>query len=247
METVKFTLSGQTAFFKKPDVNEYCYFTYGHIHKVALLGMLGAIAGYKGYSAKWQAAKKSKTLIEDYPEFYEKLRQIKVAIVPKNDKGYIPKKIQTFNNSVGYANKDGNLIVKEQWLDNPKWDIYILLDCDESKHIGDYLEQSKCIYFPYLGKNDHPADIKNVKRLSVSNVSENKVQISSLFFRNIGDTVELEEDDDIDVVRYCEKLPIALNPYTNLYKYQDFCYTNVSINVKNGNLYKCENDILQFF
>ena len=92
METVKFTLSGQTAFFKKPDVNEYCYFTYGHIHKVALLGMLGAIAGYKGYSAKRQAAKKSKTLIEDYPEFYEKLRQIKVAIVPKNDKGYIPKK-----------------------------------------------------------------------------------------------------------------------------------------------------------
>ena len=122
-----------------------------------------------------------------------------------------------------------------------------MLDCDESKHIGDYLEQSKCIYFPYLGKNDHPADIKNVKRLSVSNVSENKVQISSLFFRNIGDTVELEEDDDIDVVRYCEKLPIALNPYTNLYEYQDFCYTNVSINVKNGNLYKCENDILQFF
>ena len=60
-----------------------------------------------------------------------------------------------------------------------------MLDCDESKHIGDYLEQSKCIYFPYLGKNDHPADIKNVKRLSVSNVSENKVQISSLFFRNI--------------------------------------------------------------
>ena len=39
METLKFTLTGQNAFFKKPDVNEYCYFTYGHIHKVALLGM----------------------------------------------------------------------------------------------------------------------------------------------------------------------------------------------------------------
>ena len=47
METLKFTLAGQNAFFKKPDVNEYCYFTYGHIHKVALLGMLGAMLDIK--------------------------------------------------------------------------------------------------------------------------------------------------------------------------------------------------------
>ena len=60
METVKFTLSGQTAFFKKPDVNEYCYFTYGHIHKVALLGILGAIVGYTGYGTKLQDVKKEK-------------------------------------------------------------------------------------------------------------------------------------------------------------------------------------------
>ena len=114
METLKFTLAGQNAFFKKPDVNEYCYFTYGHIHKVALLGMLGAIAGYKGYGSKYETVKKSKILSEDYPEFYEKLKQIKIAVVPKNENGYIQKKIHTFNNSVGYANKDGNLIVKEQ-------------------------------------------------------------------------------------------------------------------------------------
>ena len=63
METVKFTLSGQTAFFKKPDVNEYCYFTYGHIHKVALLGILGAIVGYTGYGTKLQDVKKEKNLI----------------------------------------------------------------------------------------------------------------------------------------------------------------------------------------
>lgn len=247
MEAVKFTLSGQNAFFKKPDVNEYCYFTYGHIHKVALLGMLGAIAGYAGYAAKWQAVKKGKALGADYPEFYEKLKQIKVAIVPKNDKGYIPKKIQTFNNSVGYANKDGNLIVKEQWLERPVWDIYILLDCEEARHIADYLEQSRCIYIPYLGKNDHPADIKNVKRLDVSDVSDSEVKISGLFFKNIGTTVSLEEDDDTEVVRYCEKLPVALNPYTNLYEYEDFCYTNVPVKITNGKLYKSEDNILQFF
>ena len=39
MEAVKFTLSGRNAFFKKPEVNAYYYFTYSHIHKVAFLGI----------------------------------------------------------------------------------------------------------------------------------------------------------------------------------------------------------------
>lgn len=50
MEILKFKLSGKSAFFKKPEVNTYYYFTYGNIHRVALLGILGAILGYKGYS-----------------------------------------------------------------------------------------------------------------------------------------------------------------------------------------------------
>ncbi|MGL4991680.1 MAG: CRISPR-associated protein Cas5, partial [Sarcina sp.] len=50
MEVLKFRLFGETAFFKKPDVNSNVYFTYGSIHKVALLGMFGAIIGYSGYN-----------------------------------------------------------------------------------------------------------------------------------------------------------------------------------------------------
>ena len=46
MEILRFNLSGKNAFFKKPEVNTFCYFTYGNIHKVALLGMFGAILGY---------------------------------------------------------------------------------------------------------------------------------------------------------------------------------------------------------
>lgn len=57
-----------------------------------MLGMLGAIAGYKGYGSKYETVKKSKILSEDYPEFYEKLKQIKIAVVPKNENGYIQKK-----------------------------------------------------------------------------------------------------------------------------------------------------------
>lgn len=36
-EAIRFELWGNTAFFKKPDVNEYVYFTYNNIHKIALL------------------------------------------------------------------------------------------------------------------------------------------------------------------------------------------------------------------
>ena len=39
MKVLRFTLSGKQAFFKKPEVNKYYYFTYGHIHRVALLGL----------------------------------------------------------------------------------------------------------------------------------------------------------------------------------------------------------------
>ena len=100
MEAVKFTLSGRNAFFKKPEVNAYYYFTYSHIHKVALLGIFGAILGYGGYAQKeWKKEKKGQSIEVDYPEFYEKLRHIKVSVVPKNERGYIPKKVQIFNNS----------------------------------------------------------------------------------------------------------------------------------------------------
>lgn len=51
MEVCKVTLKGRTAFFKKPDVNSYYYFTYYQIHKVFLLGIFGAILGYSGYES----------------------------------------------------------------------------------------------------------------------------------------------------------------------------------------------------
>ena len=123
MQALKFTLSGKTAFFKRPEVNTYYYYTFGNIHKVALLGMFGAILGYHGYN----------NTIE-LPEFYQKLKDIKVSILPQNKKGYFSKKIQYYNNSVGYASKEqgGNLIIKEQWLEDPCWNIIVLLDNEEA-------------------------------------------------------------------------------------------------------------------
>ena len=88
MQALKFNLSGKTAIFKRPDVNVHCYFTYSHIHKPVLLGILGAICGFRGYNQ--QKVHNDKCLSEkrpleiiDYPEFYEKLKDIKISIIPK--------------------------------------------------------------------------------------------------------------------------------------------------------------------
>lgn len=109
MRILKFTLSGKSGFLKKPDVNSNLYFTYGNIHKVALTGLLGAVLGYGGYNSmniKNIFNKKKKEAVQDFPEFYERLKDLKISIVPNGEKGFISKKVQIFNNSVGYASKD---------------------------------------------------------------------------------------------------------------------------------------------
>ena len=179
MKALKFNLSGRTAFFKKPDVNSYVYFTYSNIHKIAILGILGSILGLKGYN---QQKKSGKDNI--FPEFYEKLSEVKISIVPKNLS--VTKKIQTFNNSVGYASfeEGGNLIVKEQWLEEPEWDIYILLDeeLDLLKNLKENMLSYRFIYIPYLGKNDHIANISNIEILDLEKAS-NILEIHSLIDR----------------------------------------------------------------
>ena len=90
MKILKFRLYGRNAFFKKPDVNAILYYTYGNIHKVALLGMFGAILGYGGYNHMNFYNQKNKNKME-YPEFYNKLKDLKISIVPNNN-GFFEKK-----------------------------------------------------------------------------------------------------------------------------------------------------------
>lgn len=263
MKILKFTLSGKTAFFKKPDVNTYLYFTYGNIHKVALLGMFGAILGYGGYNQmkKMNLSKKDKnkeTQSFDFPEFYEKLKEIKVGVVPNNKKGFIHKKVQLFNNSVGYASKEqgGNLIVKEQWLENPSWDIYVLIENEESKRISEYIINQKAIYQPYLGKNDHFATIIDQQIIEGNEIKELEEvnQLNSLFPKkffeiNLEDDEE-DEDDDVweDIFKYEELLPIGLDNETNMYILESFLYTNMKVScLNNASVFKVGKGNIVFF
>lgn len=216
MKALKFILSGKTAFFKVPMVNSFCYFTYGNIHKPALLGMFGAILGYKGYGYE----------ITNFPEYYEKLKDVKISIVPNSENGYFNKKFQQFNNSVGYASQEqgGNLIVKEQWLEDPSWTIYIMLNNDESQKLADMIIHSQCVYIPYLGKNDHPVTIEKAEYVEVKNVDAENLTIQSL---SLSEALDFDQDE-MDF-KYEEYLPLTLNLETNHHELKKFILTNAPV------------------
>ena len=256
MKALKFTLSGNSAFFKDNVINTV-YLTYGNIHRVALLGIFGAILGYGGYSKQNDMLKKKNKKKPDYPEFYEKLKDIKISIVSNGKNGCFNKKLQTFNNSVGYASKEegGNLIVKQFWLENPSWDIYILLDCDEAKKIADYIQNRKAIYLPYLGSNDHLANIMDVEIIDIeekmssedetieilsmikdSDISEKKKNVFSMDKNSIRD----------DIYKYSEYLPVALSKDLNQYEKEKMTITNMSVILKKS-YYKVEDKNIVFY
>lgn len=245
MDAVKFTLSGNTAFFKIPEVNAYFYFTYGCVHKISLLGIFGAICGYGGYNQQNDNE-------EVFPEFYSKLKDIRIGIVPKNDKGYISKKIQIFNNSVGYASgeKGGNLIVKEQWLQKPEWDIYVQVN-EETEELANRLINKRFEYIPYLGKNDHFADITNVALIKDIKL-EDTDKIDSIFLNHNIDIARnhggFNFDEEIDIFKYEEMLPVSLEVVTNNYELETFIFTNSKLNIdKNSSIYNCNGKYIFFF
>lgn len=240
MEFLKFTLEGRTAFFKKPDVNKIMYYSYGNIHKVALLGLFGAILGYSGYNKQaFINDKKNNLEIEPqvYPEFYSNLRNLKVAIIPK--KYIFNKKKQTFNNSVGYASRElgGNLIVNEVWLENPSWDIYVALDNNEGEKLKKALVEKSFVYTPYLGKNDHFANILNVEVLAGEKVAEVS-SIDSLFKKEDFKIVEVKSrgfsNNNIQKFKYQEKLPVSLEETHNIYELETFVFTNENLEIVNN-------------
>lgn len=251
MEVLCFSLSGKTAFFKKPEVNSYVYFTYGNIHKIALLGIFGAILGYGGHTQKFNEVGRSKEPVKSFPEFYEKLQGLNVSVVPNAANGFIRKKTQVFNNSVGYASKEqgGNLIVKEQWLEEPSWDIYVLLDCERAMKLCGDIQRKRCVYIPYLGKNDHFADLTAVCVKEADEMKWGKGKISSLFPRENGEQ-QISDDfwDDGQVsFKYEEKLPNQLDAWTNNYILQGFIYTDALISWENQKVYCIDGKNIMFY
>lgn len=254
-ETVKFDLTANMAIIKKPESNE-TYYTYHFPHKIMLLGILGAIIGLNGYN--YYALKKELgEKVNELPEFYSKLEKLKIGIIPKMEGKNFKHKIQTFNNSIGYASKEegNNLVIKEQWLEKPYWEVYILQDnSEEYNKIKEYLLNQKCEYIPYIGKNDHFADIKNIE-IKNANLIQNSAYIDSIFTKEIlEEHIESFEElfaFDFDVLNqyeYKEILPTKLNEKIGYTKFKPFLFTNKKLEVKNQvNLYQVGDKIIYYF
>ena len=268
MKAISFELSGKTAMFKKPDVNSYLYLTYNNIHKPALLGLLGAVIGLGGYNQlhtqkellkekiKGLKGKEKKSLQEKldalnqkFPEFYEKLKELKVSITPLAPHGYFSKKVQVFNNSVGYASKEmgGNLIVREQWLEKPKWQILILEDeSGEYAKIKEYLLNKKSVYVPYLGKNDHPAKIDDAKEVALDEVYlEEGNYMDSLFIKN-EEITGYEKEDEMPFI-FQEVSPISLQEEFHFYEYKTLCFSNQELDAMPQDSYALNQKNYSFF
>lgn len=232
MKALKFTLSGNTAFFKVSSVNSNCYFTYGNIHKPALLGIFGAILGYSGYMNQNST----------YPEYYDKLKDLQISIIP--NRRNFKKKIQVFNNSVGYASKQegGNLIVKEQWLEDPSWTVYVMISNEESEKLADHMIHRRCVYIPYLGKNDHPADIYDISYVEISENKELGCMINSL---SPYDGINFDMSEA--TFKYEEFLPIRLDSELNQHELQKFILTDVIAEGAQMAVYKAEDKNIVFY
>ena len=161
------------------------------------------------------------------------------------------------NNTVGYASQEqgGNLIVREQWLENPIWDIYIFMDCEEADKIAEMILERKCVYIPYLGKNDHLADIYNAEIVELENAQCESTVLSCLYLKKDGKFEIADEDDEDDYdddeetpeFKYEEKLPVGIDSHMNLYEYENFCYTNIKVRIEEKKIFKTENRMLIFY
>lgn len=244
-------LHADFGFLKKPDTNDPMYFTFNMLHKPALIGILGAILGEKGFyddeklSKSKGKGRSASTVYETgvKPEYYQKLESLKVGIKPLNDeKGVFVKDAIQYNNGTGFASEEqgGNLIVKEQLLIKPSYRCFILLSkMDETeKKLFDFLKGNLAEYLPYLGKNDFSVWWNNFDEYDYDlfKPDDKSFKIDSVFIKEelikegkeLAPRLKLFGSLDTSQFIYFENLPVEYDTYLWQYKYQSFAYSNIS-------------------
>lgn len=223
---ISFDLKADFAFFKKPDYNAGIQLSYNMLHKPALLGILGAIIGLEGYKKKGEL-----------PEYFEKLNHLLVGITPLgHENGNFPKTVLRYTNGVGYANKDGNLLVDETMLIAPAYRCFLSLDIDREleRKLHNYILEQKAEFIPYLGKNEFQAWINGFKEYSFSKLeTKDSFSVDSLFIKSgivKNQVVDSEIAFDFSFVggafTYFERLPIGFNQELMQYEMGEFAFTD---------------------
>jgi len=231
---------------KKPDTNEPVYLTFNMLHKPALLGVLGAIIGLEGFKEKGKL-----------PEYYEKLKDLKIGIQPlRHENGNFQKSTVKYNNATGLANKDADnkngatLNVIEQFLIAPAFRCFLLLDTDNELHIkiDKNLKNNYAEYLPYLGKNEFSMWWEEYKEYNFKEFEpQTTFKINSIYIKD----QPLKDNKDADALlnydpifddklegytfSYFERLPVEyqdLGANNFQYKYQNFAFTDWGLKPK---------------
>lgn len=245
MNALKFTLYGKTAFFKSPDINtrgDDIYFSFPHVHKLTILGILGSIIGLKGYNQQND---------EQYPEFYQILKSIQISIVPA--KNIFKQRMVYQTNTTGCANYEKNsgcfvnFIWNEKWLEDVSWDIYIMDDGSNIfKEIKNKLENSEAKHPIYLGNNQHFASIKDVEYVQLNKTSSKT--LSSIIVDSSNDNcIQFGEVGGRTKENYISFFaPIGLNKPENHYIFRTYYLTNKEV-ITEIESYSCNGKNIMFF
>ncbi len=241
-QLVSFTIKAEFGMFKKPDINDKIFVSYNMIHKPYLLGILGAIMGYKGHN---QNKDKSKM-----PEYYEKLKDIQVAIAPSNENGGIFKKeFIIFNNTA-----NGSIAnITEQTLVNPAYSIYLELDDEKDKELIARLEKNESIFPPYMGKNEFSLWWDNFKihKKFEKIESKEKFEVKTIIKKPKNFVLKNSgyKERTTNYFYLFERLPIGFDEQLKQYSYHEFLYTNAIFKTNNSleNLYECDEGVICLF
>jgi len=234
-------LWAQFGFLKKPDTNEGIYLTYNCLHKPALLGILGGIIGLDGYAQAYDVNK------EMFPEYYQKLKALKVGIQPlESAKGNFQKTVIKYNNSVGYANLDGGTLnVSEQTLLRPAYRIFLLLNTDQlvESQLYHSLKLGEAVFIPYLGKNDFQLWWEGFSEYGFESNHQPResYRVETLFIKKEGTTIresaentraaifDFSQSTSSNFFIYFEQLPIEFDEHIKHYRKESFVFTDKNL------------------
>lgn len=232
---VSINIKSDFGFLKKPDTNDPIYFTFNLLHKPALLGIMGAIIGAKGFEKHGE-----------FPEYYLKLKSVKISIAPleEDDKlfhenGNFAKTFIKYNNSTGLASEEigGNLMITEQALVDPAYKCWFMLNTDnlDEAKLYKFLKTNQAEYLPYLGKNEFSLWWDNFTEYDYELFdSTDSFKISSIFIKESPvEDGKIKTHFRLGVLpssnnnyMYFERLPIGYLEELFQYEYRDFSFTN---------------------
>jgi CRISPR-associated protein Cas5h len=236
---ISINIKSDFGFLKKPDTNDPMYLTFNMLHKLALLGILGAILGEKGFQKHGEL-----------PDYYKKLKDLKVSIAPLeengkkfHDNGNFVKTVITYNNTTGLASEEagGNLMVTEQSLIAPAFKCWILLNTDKEieAKLYTYLKNNQAEYLPYFGKNEFSLWWDTFVEYEFELFApESDFKIDSLFIKEEtlkeGKVQRRFQPGKLSLISskysYFEHLPVSyMDAPLFQYEYKDFVFTNLEL------------------